>query len=466
MKIDNFSKINNQIRLAQLKKEQGKFSEAYFILNEVLKVENNNKKVLNNIGNICKEIGKYEEAIKCYERSINIDEDYEIARINLGIIHHELGNLKKAQKTYLQIIKKNKLNFAICFNLSRINFNFFDKELIDFIKKSLNNKDLSNYNKASGYFILAKNEQKKKNFENEIKFLNKGHDFFYKSFDNKIFEKNLNYWLEIIPSKFKSFKFTNDLNLEPKSTFINPIFIIGMPRSGSTLVESIISSGKTKIPNGGETALVNAAIFKQIKDKIFFKKLNNSDLLIDQKKLCSDIIEKYESLNLLDSKKNYIFTDKSLENFFYIDLLLKIFPNSKFIHCKRNNIDSIFAIYQNFLTKMSWTHSFKNILIYMNNYLKIMKNFEKKFKNRIYTVNLSDLTYQSTKISKEIFKFCGLEWSEKSLEFHKRKDLFSKTASNIQIREKIYEYDKKKYIEYKKYIEDFKNQYEWLKNDM
>ena len=52
MKIDNFSKINNQIRLAQLKKEQGKFSEAYSILNEVLKVENKNKKVLNNIGNI------------------------------------------------------------------------------------------------------------------------------------------------------------------------------------------------------------------------------------------------------------------------------------------------------------------------------------------------------------------------------------------------------------------------------
>ena len=62
--------------------------------------------------------------------------------------------------------------------------------------------------------------------------------------------------------------------------------------------------------------------------------------------------------------------------------------------------------------------------------------------------------------------FCGLEWSKKSLEFHKRKDLYSKTASNIQIREKIYEYDKTKYKIYKKYIKNFVENYVWLKKDI
>ena len=239
-----------------------------------------------------------------------------------------------------------------------------------------------------------------------------------------------------------------------------------MPRSGSTLIESIISSGKIKIPNGGETAIVNWGILKAIRDEIFNEKINEDNLLIDVQKISKDIISRYENLNLLKEDKDYFFTDKSLENFFYIEILLKLFPNSKFIHCKRNNLDSIFAIYQNFLTKMSWTHSFENIMDYLNSYLDVTKYFEKKFSNKIYSLNLSDLTQDSSRISKEIFEFCGLEWSKESLEYHKRKDLYSKTASNIQIREKIYEYDKKKYKIYKSYIKDFEEQYEWLKEDI
>ena len=115
---------------------------------------------------------------------------------------------------------------------------------------------------------------------------------------------------------------------------------------------------------------------------------------------------------------------------------------------------------------MSWTHSFENIIDYLNSYLDVTKYFEKKFSNKIYSLNLSDLTQDSSRISKEIFEFCGLEWSKESLEYHKRKDLYSKTASNIQIREKIYEYDKKKYKIYKSYIKDFEEQYEWLKEDI
>ena len=130
---------------------------------------------------------------------------------------------------------------------------------------------------------------------------------------------------------------------------------------------------------------------------------------------------------------------------------------------KRNKIDNIFAIYQNFFTKMFWTHSLKNIVIYYDNYLKIVDNFINKNNKKIFTVELEYLTTNSEDISKKMFNFCDLEWSEESLEYHKRKDLFSTTASNIQIREKIYEYNKEKYNNYKKYLEKFEQDYVWLK---
>ncbi len=458
--------IDDLMKNAQFNKEQGNLLDALYFLEEIIKIDKDNKRALNNIGNVFKEIGNYEKAIKFYEKAVSADDNYLIAKTNLAILYHELGNLKKAEQIYRKMITLDKFNFSIYFNLSRISFNYFKKEIIDFIENSLENKNISNYNKASAYFILAKNEQIKKNFSEEVAYLKKGHEFFCKSVQPKVFHQSLNYWLNIIPKKFNKIKLTNTQSLNKKNKLIKPIFIIGMPRSGSTLIESIISSGKIKIPNGGETAIVNWGILKAIRDEIFNEKINEDNLLIDVQKISKDIISRYENLNLLKEDKDYFFTDKSLENFFYIEILLKLFPNSKFIHCKRNNLDTIFAIYQNFLTKMSWTHSFENIIDYLNSYLDVTKYFEKKFSNKIYSLNLSDLTQDSSRISKEIFEFCGLEWSKESLEYHKRKDLYSKTASNIQIREKIYEYDKKKYKIYKSYIKGFEEQYEWLKEDI
>ena len=100
--------------------------------------------------------------------------------------------------------------------------------------------------------------------------------------------------------------------------------------------------------------------------------------------------------------------------------------------------------------------------MYFDNYLNVMKYFEKKFSNKIFSVNLPDLTDNTVEVSKKIFDFCNLEWSEQSLEFYKRRDLISKTASNVQIREKIFNYNKEKYITYKKFIKQFEDKYSWL----
>tara|TARA_A100001011_G_scaffold372785_1_gene431559 strand:+ start:420 stop:1817 length:1398 start_codon:yes stop_codon:yes gene_type:complete len=464
MKNDLNKKINNLMISAQSSKEQGDLPSTLNYLNEILKLDTNNKRALNNIGNAYKEMKNFDEAVKYYSKAINSDPNYKIAKINLSILYHDLGNLDKAEKLYKDLIINDKHNFAILFNLSRINFSFFNEDRINFIESSINNENISNYNKASGYFILAKNEQIKKNFDKEIEFLEKGHKYFCKSIPPKVYDQSLNYWLNIIPKKFHKIEITNTKKIDKKNIDINPIFIIGMPRSGSTLVESIISSGKSLIPNGGETAGVNWAMMKNYRKVLFDDNLGK--IIVDGNELRNDILSKYQNLNLLNLKKGNFFTDKSLENFFYIDIILKLFPNAKFIHCKRNKIDNIFAIYQNFLTKMPWTHSLKDIIVYFDNYLNVMDYFKKKFKHKIFSIELEKLTINSKKISQKMFEFCGLEWSDKSLEYYKRKDLFSTTASNQQIREKIYKYNNAKYEVYKKHIKEFEQEYDWLKKEL
>ena len=98
---------------------------------------------------------------------------------------------------------------------------------------------------------------------------------------------------------------------------------------------------------------------------------------------------------------------------------------------------------------MSWTHSISDIILYFDNYLKVMERYSNEFKEKIFSVELDELTINSKQVSKKMFEFCELEWNEESLEYHKRKDLFTSTASNIQIRQKIYKYNDTKYNVYK-----------------
>ena len=296
-------KIDDLISLAQLHKEKGDLISTLNFLNEILKLDPDNKRALNNIGNIHKETKNFDEAINYYLKAINSNPNYTIAKINLAILYHDLGNLDEAKKIYKELITLDKENFAIHFNLSRIDFSYFDEDMIKFIENSIENADINNYNKASGYFILAKNQQIKKNFDKELNFLKKGHEYFRKSISKKIYEQSFNYWLNVIPKKFDKIKITNMNNTEKQEFEINPIFIIGMPRSGSTLVESIISSGKFKIPNGGETATINWAILKNYKKDLLNDSLEK--IFIDKDKLKIDIINKYNDLKLLDKDNNF-----------------------------------------------------------------------------------------------------------------------------------------------------------------
>ena len=121
------------------------------------------------------------------------------------------------------------------------------------------------------------------------------------------------------------------------------------------------------------------------------------------------------------------------------------------------------SMYQNFLPKITWSHSIDNILEYIDNYLKIIDNFKKKYPKKIYTVELEELTKDPVRLSKDLFDFCNLEWDQKCLEFYKRNDLVSKTASNQQVRSHIVRNNTKTYIDYKEFFNPYLNKYDWLK---
>ena len=255
--------------------------------------------------------------------------------------------------------------------------------------------------------------------------------------------------------------YNNDIE---KVKNISPIFIVGLPRSGSTLIEALLTSGKDKVISIGENHSINMSILDQIGGKIYKKNFNfeKFKFQIDYPLFKESVLKKYEEYGLVKEKTKTILLDKSLENFFNIDLILKVFPNAKFLHCNRNLVDEAIAIYQSMLFQLSWTHKIEDILNYMDNYIKIINYFEKQYPKNVMNVKLEKLTIDKEKIVRKIFEFCNLKWDEKSLEFYKRKDLNIRTLSNIQIRNQITEYNLKKYKPYNYLLEGYQKKYNWI----
>jgi hypothetical protein len=120
------------------------------------------------------------------------------------------------------------------------------------------------------------------------------------------------------------------------------------------------------------------------------------------------------------------------------------------------------SIFQNNLTELAWTHDLNNIFKYFNNYFKILQKYDEEIPNTIYHLEFEKLTIEPEKESKKLMNFCNLPWNKKCLEFYKRKDLVSKTASNVQIREAIYKHSLEKYLPYKKFLVEYRKKYTWF----
>ena len=170
----------------------------------------------------------------------------------------------------------------------------------------------------------------------------------------------------------------------------------------------------------------------------------------------------YKQKGLISEKFDNIFTDKSLNNFFFLKLIKEIFPNAKIINCKRHVLSSIMSIFQNQLTELAWAHDLDNIFIYFDNYFQIIENYNKENPNFIYNLQFDKLVNNPEEESKKLMKFCELPWDKKCLEFYKRKDLVSKTASNVQIRKAIYKHSLDKYLPYRQFLNKYGDKYSWF----
>jgi len=419
------------------------YNKAFSIFENILKKNPNDLRANFQIGKINYDLNNLDKSIFFFKKCNQIQTNTPSIIFNLALALQSIGRTNEAKKQYLKLISINPNDIKSYYGLFILDNENINSIYYDNLKFLANNSKITLFEKSLINFIFSKLEKKKDNLESEINFLDISHQQCFNS--NLVFNNQSNFYYKyIIPNLFDKVKFEDDFKELKNFNKNEHIFIVGLPRSGSTLVETIISHNSKSIISVGEFHGINTSILDQISKIIYSEnfKYENYQLTINRKMFQDSLVEKYYNF-----KKN-IYLDKSLENFFNIDIILEFFPNAKFIHTFRSYNDSVLGIYQSMLPELSWSHNINHIINYIKNYKKTINYFKRKYPHKIIDVDLSKLTNDQESEGKKILEYCDIPVNDNFLDFYKNKKLFNKTNSFLQVRNKIKKYDNEKYKPY------------------
>ena len=449
--LTSFKKANYEKSIQILKNlEQSKkhflinwyLGHSYFRLNDYqsaienieksIKLKKPDKLNLNFLAEIFLRTNNYKDSIRLFKRVLKFDKNNLNSLFNLARAHLDIGELDVAERYYNYIIKNDSSNFEAWYEIIRLNKKYLTDDLVKKIEKKENSLNKKDHNYIFAKLILAEKNKTERDYRKELINLLEAHKNFYKS-KEKVANQEFNYFTNLLPKFISNIKKTNvKINCD-----LEPIFVMGLPRSGTTLVEKLISSNEEVKPSG-ETGVLSKVFYA----KNIIKNYESSNLISNfnnEKKdfeiLKDAILKQYEQLNINISQKKI--SDKSIENLLYIDLIKIIFPKAKFIYCKRNKYANFLGILKVFLPNLLWTHSTIKIIQMMNFYENKIKQLINEKKIKIKIIELEELSNDPISVSKDLYNFLNLNWNEKILDNYNDDKNFIKTVSNLQVRKKI-----------------------------
>lgn len=398
----------------------------------------------NNLGSSFQKIGLIEKAIECYQKAIKLKPDYSQAHNNLGILFQMTGKNDIALLSYENAVNADSNNASAHLNLSLVKkYKNEDSQIIE-MHEILSRAGTVKTNKSIICFALANAYDdlgmKKKYFE----YLKKANEYRKDDLNFSYVKSELNY-NPFIKSLFKEPSSEIKLNFND-SLRIKPIFILGMPRSGTTLVEQIIAS-HSKVYGGGELNNLSEILIPTLQEC-----LRSGDEILTENKF-SLIGEQYiNDLKKLNVKEKII-TDKWPLNFRHIGFILNSLPDAKIVHLKRKPIATCWSIYKNYFSDRAngWAYDLSDIIKFYDAYQDLMNFWHQVYPDRIYDICYEDLTINQHDETRKLLDYCDLEWDENCLNFHQNKRAVE-TASSTQVRKKMYQGSSNEWKKYKDYL--------------
>ena len=434
-KKDYFEAYNN---LATSQKNIGLKDKAFENYKHAINLKKNNLEAHYNLANLLYDEKRFDEARENYEKVIEIDNNFPQSYLLIGLINSVQGNFEEAKNYFLKATQKDKfLTEAYVYYVNTRKIDKNDK-IIKILEELISHRDLHPKYEQDISFALSKVYFDIENIDLGFKYLKNA---------KRLYLKKIDFSIEGEKKSFRKVKKFFSLNKFTKIDFkdnykVYPIFILGMPRSGTSLLEQIIST-HSEVFGAGELNTM---------PKIFYEanwneKTNPEELFKFVRKEYLSNIEKIQT-----SKRLLI--DKMPFNFFSVGFILNSIPEAKIIHMSRNPMAVCWSNYKsNFFDNigMDYAHKLESIAEYYIIYNEMMNFWREKYPMSLIEVDYDKFVLDYETNSKSVIAKIGLNWENQILKFYENNRAVE-TNSLLQVRSKVYQDSSQKWKKYEKHL--------------
>ena len=442
-----------RMKYAMVLRKKQKFSETMKQVNILCEQFPNNITYQAQKGSELMQNGEHEKAVDLFNDLIKINPYNFSSFTSRGHAQKTLGKTAEAIESYKSAYQIKPDHGEAFFSLSNLKTYTFSDDEIEIIDSQLNRIDLSLKEKVYFHFALSQALESKGEFNEAFYHLNKG---------NEIKREQSKYSIERMDNELQSQIDVCDKDFfksmgEGGNDTRDPIFILGLPRSGSTLIEQILAShsmidGTLELPN--ILSLAQSLRGDDIYGKSGkYPKIMSSFTPEQRYEMGKSFID--ETMMHRDGAP--MFVDKMPNNFRHIGLIHLILPNAKIIDARRYPLDCCFSMFkQLFAQGQEFTYGLEEAASYYNSYVKLMNHWDSVLPNKVLRVNNEDVINDLDGQVRRILEYIEVPFEESCISFHET-ERSVRTASSEQVRQPINKKGMGRWKPYAKHLKPFTN---------
>ncbi|TWX50609.1 tetratricopeptide repeat-containing sulfotransferase family protein [Colwellia hornerae] len=403
-------------------------------------------------------LGKIAQAITLFEQAIAQDDKIPGFYLQLGHALKAQGDIKKAVAAYQKAYQLNPSYGDAFWSLANTKTYRFSDEEITKMQRQRTDENLAIADKVQLHFATGKAFEDREDYQRAFQAYQQGNDLQHASngFDINKIEQQVAEQIKYCTHEL--FELRRNLGLNSP----DPIFIVGLPRAGSTLLEQILASHSQV---DGTMELHNIlGLASRLRGRESNKKEQENQQESQYPKNLAEINPTYFKRfgqQFIDETRVYreqapLFIDKMPNNFLHIGLIKLILPNAKIIDARRQPMACCFSGFkQLFAEGQDFSYRLEDIGRYYQAYLKLMAHWQQVLPGFILTVNHEDVVDDLEKQVRRILDFCGLNFEQSCVDFHKTKRTI-KTPSSEQVRQPIYKSATEQWRHFEPYLAPLK----------
>ncbi len=434
-----------RFNLANTLKAARRYKEAADVAREMLEAEPNDATGHNIMAMFLWSIGRQDEAEASARRAIELDPKLVDAYATLGLTLTAVGRFEEAVECFNTALDLQPDHAEAIQRLTTASKECSTREFAERIERILP-QERPPAQTAALEFSLGKIYDDIGDYERAFEHYRAANDI---AVPEPQFEPEA--WNAIMDRRMAVFTpqyFTARKNFGSESR--RPIFIFGMPRSGTTLTEQIIAS-HPQVAAGGELETFPDLVKKLPKRVGTGTKYPECALEMSAETAQAMAADYLAALDEVSADAPHV-TDKVPFNFKDLGLIAALFPKAVFIHCRRDPLDTLLSCYfQNFRRDLDFTFRIEHLAAYYRGYRRIMDHWRKVLPVPMLELDYEELIENQEEVSRRLIAHCGLEWDERCLRFHKT-EREVRTSSVWQVRQPIYKSAKRRWKNYEAHL--------------